>query len=720
MRFQTKVLLPALALTLALLAALFLWWGPHHLNREQEFELLQVLLPALALLLLAIWFAAGYHVRRLRKALVDDGASTSVQDLPELGTLTREVSSLRERLRQTQEQAALTVQQLDAARKGLHESQERYVRAVSGAGDGMWDWDIASGAMALSPRWKAMLGLAEDELPDTVDAWRARIHPDDRARVEATLQAHIDGASPRFESEHRVMHQDGKARWVLSRGSAIRHASGKAYRVAGLDTDITAQRRMEEALAHVAEGTSGVTGEAFFRSLVRHFAEALDVQIAFVTECVDHPPTRVRTLAYWQRGDMGREMEYALRGTPCEGVIAHNKVCQYPKGVARLFPEDAAIAGLESYFGVPITDSNDTVLGHLAFLDDKERDESGTLTSIYRIFAARAGAELRRRRVQQVVTDLATRLASRRGQDCFEALVENFCKVVGTREAIVTQCLEDSVKRLRVLAWWRDGRLEANVEYDLAGTTCEETVNEGRICVYQSGVGERFPPAKPFGRESYLGVPCFDSAGKVIGHIACFDNRPLNSELPDRAILEMFAQRAALELERQRVWQSLHGLSERVSSLRGEEFFTELARSLAIALGVSEAFITECMNYPTTRVHMLAHWKNPTAMPSSEFDLAGTPCEDVIGTGGELYCARGVGERWPRDKHLGWEGYIGIACRDRDGRVIGHIAIIDDKPMGPEQPEWSVLKLIAERAAIELERRHLPGEERQGTVHASV
>jgi PAS domain S-box-containing protein len=705
LRFQLKVTLPVLVLAAALMAALFLWWGPRNLSRAQTIELLEILLPALALMLAAIWFVSGYFARRPLRVLA--GAQGAAQHSPELGELAQELANLRERLQQTQAEASQTSLQLDAARKGLHESQERYVRAVSGAGDGMWDWDIGSGTMTLSPRWKAMLGLAESEAGDTIETWKARIHPDDRAQVEAALQAHIDGITPRFESEHRMWHHDGTPRWVLSRGSAIRHASGKAYRVAGLDTDITQQRRMEEALQHVAEGTSGVTGEAFFRSLVRHFAEALDVQVAFVTECLDQPPTRVRTLAHWRRGKLAEEMEYALRGTPCEGVVGRNEVRQYPSGVAHLFPEDAAIVGLESYFGVPITDSNQQVLGHLAFLDDKERSESGTLTSIYRIFAARAGAELRRRRVQQVVTDLATRLASRRGQDCFESLVENFCKVVGTREAIVTQCLEDSVKRLRVLAWWRDGRLEANVEYDLAGTTCEETINEGRICVYRAGVGERFPPAKPFGRESYLGVPCFDSGGKVIGHIACFDSRPLDAELPDRAILEMFAQRAGLELERQRVWQSLHALSERVSSLRGDEFFSELARSLAIALGVREAFITECMNYPTTRVHKLAHWKNQLPMTLNEFDLAGTPCEEVIGTGKELYCPRGVGERWPRDKALGWEGYIGIACRDRDGRVIGHIALVDDKPMTANQPEWSVLKLIAERAAIEMERRQL-------------
>ena len=136
-----------------------------------------------------------------------------------------------------------------------------------------------------------------------------------------------------------------------------------------------------------------------------------------------------------------------------------------------------------------------------------------------------------------------------------------------------------------------------------------------------------------------------------------------------------------------------------------DEFFHQLTRQLATVLGVREAFVTECMNYPITRMHRLAHWKNKEFVAPKDYDLPGAPCEEVIGSGGELYCFKGASERWPREKPFGWEAYIGIACRDRDGRVIGHIAIVDDKPMREGQPEWSVLKLIAERVAIELERR---------------
>jgi len=90
----------------------------------------------------------------------------------------------------------------------------------------------------------------------------------------------------------------------------------------GLDTDITRVKRVESIVEQIAEGTAGVQGEAFFRALVRHFAGALEVACAFVTECVDHPTTRVRTLALWKAQDFRDNIEFDLTGPPCEAARA--------------------------------------------------------------------------------------------------------------------------------------------------------------------------------------------------------------------------------------------------------------------------------------------------------------------------------------------------------------------------------------------------------------
>jgi len=125
------------------------------------------------------------------------------------------------------------------AQEALRESEERYALAARGANDGLWDWNLLTNVMYFSPRWKSMLGYHEDEIGNKLEDWLDRIHDSDRERVKDELTAHQQGLTPHFESEQRVVHKDGTFRWMLSRGLAVRDASGKATRMAGSQTDIT-------------------------------------------------------------------------------------------------------------------------------------------------------------------------------------------------------------------------------------------------------------------------------------------------------------------------------------------------------------------------------------------------------------------------------------------------------------------------------------------------
>src|ERR1700687_700340 len=125
------------------------------------------------------------------------------------------------------------------AQEALRESEERYALAARGANDGLWDWNLLTNVMYFSLRWKSMLGYHEDEIGDKLEDWLDRIHDSDRERVKDELTAHQQSLTPHFESEQRVVHKDGTFRWMLSRGLAVRDASGKATRMAGSQTDIT-------------------------------------------------------------------------------------------------------------------------------------------------------------------------------------------------------------------------------------------------------------------------------------------------------------------------------------------------------------------------------------------------------------------------------------------------------------------------------------------------
>ena len=122
----------------------------------------------------------------------------------------------------------------------LQESEERYALALAGANDGLWDWDLRTDKMYYSARWKAMLGLTEDEpILNTPEEWFGRVHPNDLKALKESIERHLEDGDLHFECEYRILHQSGSYRWALSRGMAVRDAKGEVYRMAGSQTDIT-------------------------------------------------------------------------------------------------------------------------------------------------------------------------------------------------------------------------------------------------------------------------------------------------------------------------------------------------------------------------------------------------------------------------------------------------------------------------------------------------
>jgi PAS domain S-box-containing protein len=151
------------------------------------------------------------------------------------------------------------------AEDALRQSEERYAIATTQSLVGVWDWNLKTDSIYLSPNLKGILGYSDAEIPNELSIWANFVHPDDKAAVMQAAQAHIDGLTPVYEVPHRMLHKDGSIRWILVRGTVFRDETGQPIRMAGTDTDITqlkqaemALRDSEERFRELAENISAV------------------------------------------------------------------------------------------------------------------------------------------------------------------------------------------------------------------------------------------------------------------------------------------------------------------------------------------------------------------------------------------------------------------------------------------------------------------------------
>ncbi|HPV83033.1 MAG TPA: PAS domain S-box protein, partial [Nitrospira sp.] len=210
--------------------------------------------------------------------------------------LEQRVAEQTQDLRAANDRLSMQVAEQRQIETALRESRQRFELAVECADVGVWEWDVVTKSAYYSPRWKSQLGCAESDIASTVADWEARLHPDERAQVLATVTLFQQGYTKQYRLEHRLRHQDGTYRWIAALGAGVYDEQGRMIRMTGIHLDITARKHAEDARKE---------SEARYRDLVEHAGDIIyrtDATGRF-TYC---NPTSLRILGYPPEELLGR------------------------------------------------------------------------------------------------------------------------------------------------------------------------------------------------------------------------------------------------------------------------------------------------------------------------------------------------------------------------------------------------------------------------------
>lgn len=239
--------------------------------------------------------------------------------------------------------------QAETAAALLRESDHRLRSALAAGRMGTWEWDIASGAVSWSEEVEALHGLEPGSFAGTLDAYKQDIHPEDAARVRATIESVLRGDDSEYYCEYRLLRRDGETPWVAGHGRLIHDAHGKPSRMVGVCADITQRKVAEDRKALLAEMSRVLATSLEPETTLSSLTELLVPRIAdaCIVQTLDEREVLQPALVKHVDAQRTSALERVIRRWPCapDDAVGPVAVMRTGQGVVTEFGDER----LEAY-----------------------------------------------------------------------------------------------------------------------------------------------------------------------------------------------------------------------------------------------------------------------------------------------------------------------------------------------------------------------------------